>query len=486
MRPPEARHGSARREEAPVRALRRRSRTALALLALLLSGCGVLAPSYERPAAPVATRFPSDTAATPGATPAADIAWQTHFQDPQLRTLIALALEHNRDLQVAVLNIEQARAQLQLRRADELPTVQAGAAASRQPTTAGGISSSYTAGLSITGYELDLFGRVRNLGDAALAQLLATEEARKTVQIGLVAAVANTWLSLLADDALLRLTADTLRSREESLRLVRLKVAQGVSPEVELRQAESLREAARIAQAQWTRQQALDRNALTLLTGQPALPAGAGIAGPLPAPATLALPMPDALPSELLVRRPDVRQAEQQLRAAHANIGAARAAFFPRITLTTSIGTASAELGRLFHGGTYGWSFAPQITLPLFDAGRNQAGLDAAEVGRSIAVAQYERVIQTAFREVADVLSTRETLEQQQAAQVAQAAAEGERLRLTELRQRHGAASALEVLDAQRSSYAARQAVLQLQLQLLQSQVNLYKVLGGGWKDPAP
>jgi outer membrane protein, multidrug efflux system len=318
--------------------------------------------------------------------------------------------------------------------------------------------------------------------------VMATEEARKTMQIGLVAAVANTYLSLLADDEQLRITRETLRTREESLRLTRLKFDQGVSSELDWRQAQSLLEAARVALAQLTRQRALDENTLALLVGQPMTadmlagwPTGLSLTGQ-----ALALELSAGLPSELLARRPDMRQAEQQLRAANANIGAARAAFFPRIALTTSIGTATSDLGRLFHSGTYGWSFAPQITLPLFDAGRNQANLDAARVGQQIAVAQYEKAIQTAFREVADVLAARATLGEQLRAQTAQAEAEESRLRLTELRYRAGAANYFEVLDAQRAAFATRQAVVQLQLQQTQSLVNLYKVLGGGWKDPAP
>jgi len=462
--------------------------TALAL-GLVLAGCGSMAPPYEQPAAPVAARFPFATPAPTGSQPlASEIAWQQFFQDARLRQLVAMALDHNRDLRVAILAITQARAQLQLRRADQLPTVNVGATASRLPASTGGISSSYTAGFSITGYELDLFGRVQNLGDAALAQLLATEEARKTVQIGLVATVANTYLSLLADDELLRITRETLRTREESLRLTRLKFDQGVSSELDWRQAQSLLEAARVALAQLTRQRALYDNALSLLVGQPLPPdmLASGIAGLPLAGQTLALALPNALPSELLARRPDVRQAEQLLRAAHANIGAARAAFFPRIALTTSIGTASSDLGRLFHGGTYGWSLAPQITLPLFDAGRNQANLEVTRLGREIAVAQYEKAIQTAFREVADVLAARATLDEQLRAQTAQASAEDARLRLIDLRYRNGAANYFEVLDAQRAAFAARQAVVQLQLQQAQSLVNLYKVLGGGWTDPAP
>lgn len=461
--------------------------SAAVALALLLAGCGSLAPTYERPAAPVPAQFPHAPVAGGSQPLASDIDWQQFFQDARLRALIRTALDNNRDLRVAVLAITQARAQLQLRRADALPTVNVGATASRQPTTAGGISNAYTAGFSITGYELDLFGRVQNLGDAALAQLLATEEARKTVQIGLVAAVANTYLSLLADDELLRITQDTLRTREESLRLTRLKFDQGVSSELDWRQAQSLLEAARVAYAQLTRQRALDDNALRLLLGEQTsapVPAGAPAGLPLTG-QSLVLELPGALPSELLTRRPDVRQAEQLLRAAHANIGAARAAFFPRIALTTSIGTASSDLGRLFHSGTYGWSFAPQITLPLFDAGRNQANLDAAQVGREIAVAQYEKAIQTAFREVADVLAARATLDEQLRAQSAQTVAEDNRLRLTELRYRNGVANYFEVLDAQRAAFAARQAVVQLQLLQTQSLVNLYKVLGGGWKEAA-
>ena len=458
---------------------------AAAIVALLLAGCTSFVPDYQRPAAPVASAFPFDTAGTASAVAAADIDWQQFFQDARLRQLISLALRNNRDLRVAILNIEQARAQLQVKRSDELPTVNVGATGSRQPNSSGGITSAYTAGFNVTGYELDFFGRVRALSQAAQAQLLGTEEARKTVQIALVASVANTYLSLLADDDLLRVTRDTLTTREDSLRLTKLKLDQGVSSELDFRQAESLLQGARVALAQLTRQRALDDNALTLLLGQTlapdaaaALPAGLALTGQ-----GLLGELPAGVPSELLARRPDVRQAEQQLLAANANIGAARAAFFPRITLTSSLGTASSELSGLFKSGSFGWTFAPQLILPIFDAGRNQANLDASKVGRDIATAQYEKAIQGAFREVADALALRATLGEQLRSQLAQTNALETTLRLTDLRYRNGAASYFEVLDAQRSVFAARQAVVQLQLQQTQNQVGLYKVLGGGWKE---
>ncbi|MBY0468046.1 MAG: efflux transporter outer membrane subunit [Burkholderiaceae bacterium] len=469
--------------------------TVLAFAALSMAGCSFI-PAHVRPEAPVPGNYPGDTAsAAPTGQAAADIEWQRYFSDPRLQRLIETALQHNRDLRIAVLNIEQARAQYQVRRADEWPTVNAGATASRQPKvgdsgSGGSISSTYTAGLQITSYEFDFFGRVRSLSQAQLAQFLGTEEARKTVQISLIASVANGWLALLADDELLAVTRQTLATREESLKLTQLKFDHGASSELDLRQAQSLLEGARVALAQQLRQRALDENALALLLGQP-VPADA-----LPAPATApssitssalaetVLPdLPAGLPSDLLNRRPDIRQAEQQLIAANANIGAARAAFFPRITLSTSIGSASTELSGLFKGGSFAWSFAPQLLVPIFDAGRNQANLDAAQVGRDIAVAQYERAVQSAFREVADALAGRATLGDQLRAQQAQAQAEETRTRLADLRYHNGASSYLDVLDAQRSLFTAQQAVVQAQAAERQNRVTLYKVLGGGWKD---
>jgi multidrug efflux system outer membrane protein len=471
--------------------------TMLVLAAVGMAGCSFI-PTHVRPEAPVPSTYPGDSATgTPMGQAAADIEWQRYFSDPRLQRLIETALQHNRDLRIAVLNIEQARAQYQVRRADEWPTVNAGATASRQPRvgdngSGGSISSTYTAGLQVTSYEFDFFGRVRSLSQEQLAQFLGTEEARKTVQISLIASVANAWLGLLADDELLAVTRLTLATREESMKLAQLKFDNGASSELDLRQAQSLLEGARVALAQQLRQRALDENALALLLGQP-VPADA-LPAPAAAPSSSAglaladtvLPdLPAGLPSDLLNRRPDIRQAEQQLIAANANIGAARAAFFPRITLSTSIGSASTELSGLFKAGSFAWSFAPQLVVPIFDAGRNQATLDAAQVGRDIAIAQYERVVQSAFREVADALAGRATLGEQLRAQQAQAQSEAVRARLADLRYRNGASSYLDVLDAQRSLFTAQQAVVQAQAAERQNRVTLYKVLGGGWKDAA-
>ncbi len=455
-----------------------------AIAGAVLAGCGSLTPSYERPAAPVPAQF-TTLGADSAAVAAPDLAWQDFFQDARLKELITLALENNRDLRVAALNLEQTRAQWQVRRADEVPTIGVGATGSRAPNANGGISTSYSAGFTITSFEADFFGRLRKLSESAQAQLLASMESRKTVQISLIASVASSYLSLLADDAQLRLARDTLASREQSLGLTQLTFKHGVRSGLELRQAESLVESAKVTLAQLERQRALDLNALNLLVGQPLadaalaeLPAGL----PLTRQGLIGV-VPSGLPSEVLLRRPDVRAAEQQLLAANANIGAARAAFLPRITLTTSLGTASSEFSGLFRSGSYGWSFAPQLILPIFDGGRNQANLDAAQIGREIAVAQYQKAIQVAFREVADALATRATLADQLRAQSAQAVAEQGRLELVELRYQQGTANAFERLDAERSSFAVRQAVVQLQLQQAQSLVAVYKTLGGGWKD---
>jgi len=464
-------------------ALRHRWRVTAAAAATALGACSSMAPSYERPAAPVAPQFPN--ALAPGAssaTTADALDWQVFFADARLKRLIALALQNNRDLRIAALNIEQVRAAAAAREADRWPTVNAGLAASRQPNGRGGINSLYTGGLSVTAYEADLFGRLRSLSDVAAAQVLASVEARHAVQISLVGALASAHLALVADDELLRATRDSLATREDSLKLIRLRFDNGASSAIDLRQAESLLEAARVAHVQATRQRALDENALVLLLGQ-ALPADLPAALPLEQSAGMPA-LPVGLPSEVLVRRPDVRQAEQQLIAANANIGAARAAFFPRITLTGSVGSASSELSGLFKAGSFAWSFAPQLLQPIFDAGRNQANLRAAEVGRDIAVAQYERAIQSAFREVADALAGRATLGEQLQAQQRLTEAEAARAALADLRYRNGAASFLEVLDAQRSLLAAQQALVQVRAQAAQNLAALYRTLGGGWQRP--
>ncbi|WP_394754914.1 efflux transporter outer membrane subunit [Rhodoferax sp.] len=460
-----------------------RSLAALAT-ATVLAGCSMI-PVYERPVAPVAAQWPGPTNPTSNetGTPAAELAWQDFVGDARLRELIRLALLNNRDLRVAVLNMEQVRATYQIRRADQFPTLNLGATGLRQPASngSGTISNVYTAGLAMASWEIDFFGRVASLKESALAQFLASDEARKAAQTSLIAAVASTWLSLQTNDELLALTQRTLATRDDSLRLTKLRLDNGAASALDFRQAESLTAQARATQAQQRRLRALDVNALTLLIGQP-LP-DALIAPAVDAAAAVFRDVPAGLPSDLLTRRPDIRQAEQQLIAANANIGAARAAFFPRISLTASAGTASSELSGLFKSGGWGWTLAPQALLPIFDAGRNRANLNSSNVGRDIAVAQYEKAIQSAFREVADALAGRATLDEQMQAQQVQLDAEADRFRLADLRYRNGIASYLDLLDAQRSLFAIQQGVAQTKLAYLQNQVTLYKTLGGGASD---
>lgn len=467
----------------PLRSRRGRPLALLVASALLLSGCGSMIPALKRPALPVAPSYPIATAASGQAL--AEIAWQDFFVDPRLKRLIALALDSNRDLRLAVLAIDQARAQLQLRQADQLPTVGAGVAASRVPG-ANGQTSTYSAGFQISAWEIDFFGRIRSLSEAARAQLLATDEARKAVQISLIAAIAQTHVAIQADEALLVVTRQALQTRQESMKLTQLKFDNGATSELDLRQAESLLEGANVALAQQIRQRALDENAMVLLVGQP-LPVDLPPLQPLgPTIDSAALAeLPAGLPSELLVRRPDIRAAEQQMIAANANIGAARAAFFPRISLTASAGVASSELSSLFSSGQLAWSFVPQLLLPIFDAGRNQANLESAKLARAAATAQYEKSIQTAFREIADALAGQATLSEQLRAQAAQMTAEQIRFKLADLRYRNGVSSYLDILDAQRSLYAAQQALVQVQAARLQNRVVVYKALGGGWVEPA-
>lgn len=436
-------------------------------LAATLAGCA-LTPTYERPAAPVAAAFPSPAAEA--GTAAAQLPWADFIADARSQALVRAALANNRDLRVAVLNVEQARATLGVQQADRLPTLNAGAAVSRSSA-----SSSYSAGLQVTSFELDLFGRVKSLTEAAAARLLASDEARRAVQLSLVTAVADADLLLRADDALIALTSQVQKSREASLKLVKLKFDAGAAAEPELRTSESLVAAAQVSAAALERQRLQHLNALVLLLGGP-LPAGLPAATPLQG-VTYA-DLPAGLPSDVLLQRPDVRQAEQLLLAANANVGAARAAFFPRISLTGSLGFASTDLQSLFDQSA--WSFAPQLLMPLFDAGRNQANLAAARVARELAVAQYEKSIQTAFREVADALATRATLGDQLQAQRTQADAEQRRLALAEQLLAAGAASQLDRLDAERSALSARQAVIQLELAQRQNALLLYRVLGGG------
>ncbi|KFJ13897.1 outer membrane protein oprM [Delftia acidovorans] len=457
--------------------------------AVLLAGCSLI-PTYERPAAPVAAQYTraNATAAAEGGTAAAQLPWQDFFQDARLQQLVRTALDNNRDLRVAALNIERAQAQYRITRADQFPTVGAGVNASRAPNTTGSGTkyvNSYQVGLAVTSWELDFFGRIGSLKEAALAQYLATEEARRAAQTSLVAAVASGWYTLLADEQLLKISRDTLRTREESIKLTKLRFDTGVASELDYRQAVSLTEAARATLAQQQRQRALDENALVLLLGQ-SLPADvlASLGSSQGLRDTADLPaVPAGLPSDLLTQRPDIRQAEQQLISTNANIGAARAAFFPRITLTGQFGTASNELSGLFKSGSWGFTLAPSALLPIFDAGRNSANLAAAKVEREVAIAQYEKSIQSAFREVSDALDSQGTLRDQIMAQRAQLEAEQARLKLSDLRYSNGVASYLDLLDAQRTLFALEQSTVSVRLAQLLNQIELYKALGGGWTD---
>jgi len=460
-----------------------------AAVAALVGGCSMI-PAYERPAAPVAPDFSAHGApAAAGSQPAAaDIGWRQFFADERLQRLIELALENNRDLRVAVLNIEAARAQYGVIRADQVPGVNANAAGTRQRTPADlspsrqqTVGSQYQVNLGVTAFELDLFGRVRSLSAAALAQYLASEEARRATQISLVAQLANAYLNERASDELYSLAQRTLKTRQESYELIKIRYDAGTASELELQQAESLVQSALSELAIAERNRAQATNAIVLMIGQP-LPADLPPPRPLDAQSLLA-DVPVGLTSDVIERRPDIRAAEQQLRAANANIGAARAAFFPRIALTGAFGTASSQLSGLFDSGSLAWSFTPQISLPLFDGGRNRANLDLAEARKNIAVAQYEQAIQTAFREVADALDAKRAFDRQIQAQEQLVNASRRSVELSDLRYKNGVDSYLQVLDAQRQLFTAEQGLLQARTQRLNNLVALYKSLGGGWEE---
>lgn len=457
-----------------------------------VAGCS-LTPQYVRPDAPVAASYPAQSGVTDAeqaAYAAADIGWRTFFPDPRLQALIAAALENNRDLRIAALRIEEARAQYHIQSAERWLNLNVVASGSRARTpgvlTTNGqdnVSSRYDAGLSLAAFELDFFGRVRSLNDAALAQYLATREARQAAQISLVAEVAKAYLAERAYVEQLALAQKTLDGRETAYELAKKRFEVGASSALDLRLSETLVQSARVSLATLTRQRAQTENALTLLVGKP-------LADFRPAQALSAqhivTDIPAGLPSDLLTRRPDIRAAEQKLIAANANIGAARAAFFPRIALTAGVGTASNALSGLFSAGTQAWSFAPQLLLPIFDAGRNHANLDLMQARKNITVADYEKTIQAAFREVADALVARTTLDQQVAAQRAVQQAEAERLKLAEMRYQNGVDSSLAVLDAQRELFAAEQMLVQTRLLRQLNSIDLYRTLGGGLNETTP
>lgn len=461
-------------------------RSIIALLSLALAGC-TMAPDYKRPAAPVPNNWSESAQATnSGSRLASDIQWNEFFGDPRLKKLIGIALENNRDLRVAVLNVEESRAQYRIQRSALLPTVnaQAGMTRSRTPGDLAGSSSSVTSSeYSIKGavasYEVDLFGRVRSLKAQALETYLSTEESRKSIQISLVSEIANQYLVEREMSELLTLTRQTLDSVRSNYTLIEASYKLGNTSELDLRSADAQVQTARGNVSSYERQRAQAENALVLLLGQ-AIPKG------LPEPLPLInqhilTDINPGLPSELLQRRPDILQAEHTLKAANANIGAARAAFFPKILLTGSAGTASAQLSGLFDPGSAAWSFSPQITMPIFDMGSTAANFDVAKIKTKIEVAQYEKSIQTAFREVADALVARAAWLDQLDASQQLVEAQTQRQALASARYNEGIDSYINVLTAQEDLYSAQQSRVQNRYSQLANSIELYRALGGGW-----
>jgi multidrug efflux system outer membrane protein len=446
---------------------------------LLLGACQSMAPSYQRPDAPVAQHYPLQPASDAVRLPA----WRDYFSDPQLQAIITLALSNNRDLRVATLRVEEARAVYGIERADLFPSIgaQAGVQRSRTPadlnlTGRPVVGSSNQVGIGLTSWEIDFWGRVRSLNEAALETYLASDASRQAVSLSLITQVAAGYLELAEFDERIAITRATIASREESFRIFSRRVDVGATSRLNLTQIETLLTQAQAlgAQLEQARQQRF--NALTLLVGGPLdLPVGQVRSVPDDALPALA---PD-LPSALLERRPDLVAAEHRLRAANANIGAARAAFFPNISLTGNLGSASAELSGLFREGSSAWTFSPIISLPLFTAGRLRNSLDLAETRRDLAVASYEKAVQEAFRDVADALAARHWLSQQLVIARTSVKVQRERARLSALRYDNGAAPFLDVLDAQRDLLTTEQQLVQIRRALLSSSVALYAALGG-------
>lgn len=452
-----------------------------------LTGC-TLIPKYTQPEAPISTTWPSGPAYKAGESAqssplAADLQWREFFSDERLRKVIETALKNNRDLRLAALNVERARALYRIQRADLLPKIDATGSGTGQRLPADGSSAShsttveqYSVNLGISSWEIDFFGRIRSLEKRALEEYFATEQARRSAQILLVSEVANVYLTLAADRENLHLARSTLEAQQASYNLIRRRHEVGLAPELDLRQVQTRVDTARVDVARFTQLAAKDENGLSLLVGSP-VPADL-----LPEVLSVVAPLPDVSPgisSEVLLRRPDILEAENLLKAANANIGAARAALFPRISLTSAIGTASGDLTGLFQSGSLAWNYAPQIVLPIFDA-RSWAALKVTKVDREIAVAQYEKAIQAAFRDVADALADRGTLGDQMEAQQSLLDATAAAYRLSNARYEKGSDIYLNVLDAQRSLYAAQQQLIAIRLAKLANQVQLYAVLGGG------
>ena len=457
----------------------------LALASVVLGGCS-MTPQYSQPKAPVAVGWTASAGGTnQTGVAAAEVDWQKFFTDARLQKLIELALANNRDLRVAALNVDVARAQYRIKQADNLPTVDLNASGSRQRTPASltGVGRPITANqFSVTGvasYELDLFGRVRSLKSQALESYLATAEARRSAHISLVAEVVLQYLTQQAVAEQLKLSHKTLETVTASLQLTQKRFELGDTSELDVRSAETQVQRARADVAVYQQQLAQAENALVLLVGAP-LPADLPPVSVLDDKALL-VELSAGLPSDLLQHRPDILAAEHELKSANANIGAARAAFYPRILLTGGGGTASAQLTDLFTGPSATWNFSPQITVPLFEGGKNKANLDIAKLSEKIEVAKYEKAIQTAFREVADALVTRSFIGEQLSAGKALVAAQQKRFNLADARYKKGVDSYLAVLTAQQDLYAAQQGLISVKLAKLANQVTLYRALGGGW-----
>lgn len=455
---------------------------AAGLLAAALAGCVSMAPGHVTPAPPIPATWVD--AGGDGGQAAATLAWRDYFTDPQLRQLIDAALANNRDLRIAVLRTGEARAAFRIQRAEQFPPLGLAGQGARarvpgdlNASGASAVGAEYRAEVGLSSWELDLWGRVRSLKESALQQWLATEAGRQAAELALVAQVADGYLGLRALDERVALAQRTVETREESFRIYTRRYQAGSNSKLELTQVKALLTQAQALHAQLAQARATQLHALGLLVG--ADPGVLPAAAPFDDTMILARLSP-GLPSEVLTQRPDIIAAERQLRAANANIGAARAAFFPRIALTGTFGSASAELDGLFDSGSRAWTFAPVLSLPIFDGGARRANLELSQVRRDIAVAEYEQDVQTAFREVADALSAQRWLrEQLDVSQVAQDNAT-ERARLAQLRYDNGSSTYLDVLDAQRDLLAAEQQLVQARQQLLSSQVALYAALGGG------
>ncbi|MHC5129430.1 efflux transporter outer membrane subunit [Pseudomonas inefficax] len=452
-------------------------------LACALVGCS-LAPTYQRPEAPVPAQWGNATGQQGQAV--AQLDWQAFILDPTLRQLIGTALGNNRSLRQALLDIEQARALYGIRRADRVPGLNAGASGNRQHLPSDlssdgreGVNSTYQVGLSLPEYEIDLFGRVKSLSDAALEQYLATEEVSRAAHIALIAEVSQAYLTLDGAERRLALTRHTLGSREDSLALIGQRRTVGTATALDHQEALGLVEQSRAELESVLREQQQAYNALVLLLGSAS--AARVIPAERPEAPMLLQDIAPGAPSALIERRPDILAAEHRLRARNADIGAARAAFFPRISLTGSFGTSSAQMSGLFEGGSRSWGFMPQLSLPLFDAGRNKAALSLAEARKDSAVAAYEGTIQTAFREVADALAASDTLRREEIARKALADTSRASLVLAKARYEGGVDSHLRYLDAQRNTYLNEAAAIDASIERQKSLVDLFRALGGGW-----